>query len=240
MKYKWLLFDADGTLFDYDRAEATALKRTFEEVGCRYESTYAIRYREINSGLWLEFEKGQMTQQELRTRRFELLFETIQVECDAESFSAKYLSNLAEGTALIDGAEEVVKSLYGRVGLMMITNGLAEVQRPRFARSAIGDFFADIVISEEVGAAKPDHKIFDVAFQRMNSPSKAEVLIVGDSLMSDMKGGSTYGIDTCWFNPTRKPRTLDVEIRHEIGNLSELLGVVGVTPGGSVLRKSQL
>jgi 2-haloacid dehalogenase len=114
---------------------------------------------------------------------------------------------------------------------MIITNGLRDVQRPRIAKSAIGGCFAGVVISEEVGASKPDGRIFEVAFERMGCPRKEDVLIVGDSLSSDMQGGSDYGIDTCWFNPQKKPRDPDVEIDYEIRDLRELLALVEVADG---------
>jgi 2-haloacid dehalogenase len=223
MRYTWLLFDADGTLFDYDRAEATALLRTFRELGCSYEARYAEVYRQINGEIWREFEQGKISQHRLRTRRFELLFEDIGVHCDAKVFSTRYLLHLAEGTDLIEGAEEVVRRLHGKAGLVLITNGIADVQRPRFASSGLRDYFADIVISEEVGASKPDPRIFDSAFQAMGWPKKEEVLIVGDSLTSDVKGGNNYGIDACWFNPRQDPCAVDVKIRFEIRELRELL-----------------
>jgi 2-haloacid dehalogenase len=237
IKYKWLLFDADGTLFDYDRAEATALKKTFEEVGPGFEPAYATAYRRINGEIWLEFERGRISQEKLRARRFELLFEAMGIECDAGAFSGRYLRNLAAASQLIEGAEEIVKKLHGKAGLMIMTNGLKDVQRPRFARSIIGGYFDDVVISEEVGVAKPDRRIFDVAFQKMDHPRKEDVLIVGDSLTSDIKGGSDYGIDTCWFNPKQKPRSLDIEIRYEIDDLKDLWDVVQAGGDGPARSK---
>lgn len=232
MRYKWLLFDADGTLFDYDRAEASALERAFVQAGYPFEPDYAAVYRRINQRIWLEFEQGQVSQQRLRTKRFEQLFDSLEIQADPGTFSTQYLAYLAEGDFLIDGAEDVVRALYRRAGLMIITNGLKEVQRSRLGRSSIGRYFAGVVISEEAGAAKPDEKIFDVAFQRMaafqrmGSPRKEEVLIVGDSLTSDIKGGNNYGIDTCWFNPAQRPRDLNVGIEYEIRDLGELLRLV--------------
>ena len=223
MKYKWLLFDADGTLFDYDKAEGIALMSTFEALGLAYEARYAQVYRRINGEIWLDFENGKISQERLRTKRFELLFDAVEIDCDPGEFSRRYLANLALGTDLIEGAEDVVKSLHGRVGLLLITNGLVDVQRPRFARSTVGQYFSDVVISEEVGAAKPDTAIFEVAFAKMGFPKKEDVLIVGDSLTSDIKGGQNYGIDTCWFNPGRNPRDSDVVAHYEIGELEELL-----------------
>jgi 2-haloacid dehalogenase len=237
MKYKWLLLDADSTLFDYDRAEATALQRTFEQFGYEFQPAIAEVYRQINHEIWRQFEQGRISQDRLRTRRFELLFEEIHTGSDPVKFSATYIQNLAEGAYLIDGAEKVVKSLVGQVGLVLITNGLKEVQRSRLARSTISDCFSDVVISDEVGAAKPDTRIFQVAFERMGHPKKADVLIVGDSLTSDIKGGNEYGIDTCWFNPTRLVCDQDVEIQYEIRQLDELLDIVGVGRSGSGSRE---
>ncbi len=229
MRYKWLLFDADGTLFDYDRAEAVALQRTFEGLGQGFEPDYAEAYRRINAAIWLDFELGKISQIRLRTERFDRLFAAVGVGLDSKAFSERYLRNLALGTDLVDGAKDVIRALHGRVGLMLITNGLADVQRPRFARSALNGYFAGLVISEEVGAAKPHPHIFDVAFRRMGQPRRDEVLMVGDSLTSDVRGGVDYGLDTCWFNPGRRPRSPDLPIRYEISNLREVLDLVGVS-----------
>jgi 2-haloacid dehalogenase len=223
MKYNWLLFDADGTLFDFDKVEEAALRSTFEALGCVCDERCTELYRQIDRKIWLDFENGGISQERLRTRRFELLLDAIGLDGDPGEFSRRYLAYLACGTDLIDGAEDLLRSLHGRVGLLLITNGLADVQRPRFARSVVRRYFSDVVISEEVGAGKPDPKIFDVAFARMGLPKKGEVLMVGDSLTADIKGGNDYGIDTCWFNPQGKPSSDGLVIHYEIGALQELL-----------------
>ena len=221
MKYKWLLFDADGTLFDYDKAEKQALKNTFAQIGYPFEAHYLNEYQKINRAMWLDFEKGKINQQRLRTRRFELLFEAVNLHHDSQDFSAKYLANLAQGTYLIDGAEEIIKTLSTKFGIVIITNGLMDVQRPRFDQSSIRRYIKEIIISEEVGSAKPDKKIFDIAFERMNHPAKDEVIIIGDSLTSDIQGGHNYGIDTCWFNPEGKTNG-QITTTFEIQRLDQL------------------
>lgn len=228
MNYQWLLFDADGTLFDYDQAEAAALKKAFESFGGDFQKAYAQSYRKINALIWHEFERGEITQVDLRTQRFARLFEAIDVDFDPQDFSQNYLKFLGEGAYLMNGAQEILEILARKVELMLITNGLKDVQRARLARSTIQDYFKDVVISEEVGAAKPDERIFEAAFQKMGNPNKKDVLIIGDSLTSDMRGGNLFGIDTCWFNPEQKVRDQDVQIRYEIANLIEILPIVGI------------
>ncbi len=225
-KYTWLLFDADDTLFDFGQAEAGALRLTFEHLGVRFDPAYLPMYQRINRQIWQDFERGKISAEALRIKRFQLLFEAIGVSVDAERFSAAYLPNLATQSELTEGALEVVQTLHGKYRLAIITNGLRDVQRPRLARSAIRDYIADMVISEEVGAVKPEKAIFDAAFQRMGQPDKDEVLLIGDSLTSDIAGGSAYGIDTCWFNPDGKARHDGLVITFEIRYLTELLGIL--------------
>jgi len=222
MRYDWLLFDADGTLFDYDKAEATALQQTFQAIGAPYQPDYLTAYRRVNSQMWRAFERGEIAQARLKERRFELLFEVIGVQMDPAQFSSTYLSQLGQNAQLINGTEAMLQTLNGEINMMLITNGLHAVQRSRFALSSLPAYFTDIVISEEVGVAKPDPGIFDIAFEKMGNPAKKRVLIIGDSLSSDMAGGANYGIDTCWFNPEGRARDGQVGITHEIRRLSEL------------------
>jgi YjjG family noncanonical pyrimidine nucleotidase len=226
MPYKWLLFDADGTLFDYERAEASALEKTFRQAGVPFQPGYLAAYQRINQQVWRALENGQMSLDELRRRRFEMLLDAIDVSHPPHSFSAVYLEHLATSAELVDGAREVLQQLHQRYRCVILTNGLTAVQRGRLARSAIRDYIGDLIISEEVGAAKPDRAIFDVAFARMGHPSKSEVLMIGDSLTSDIQGGCNYGVDTCWYNPTHQPRPQGIEITYEIAHLTELLSVL--------------
>lgn len=222
-QYTWLLFDADGTLFDYDKAETQALRQTFEQFGHPYQAEYLALYRPINQQLWVDLEHGAITPAALQVRRFELLLQTLGIEGDGAAFGARYLQNLAGAWALIDGAEEMIRALHPAYRLMVITNGLRDVQRPRLNASPIGKYFADVVISEEIGVAKPSSGFFDVAFERMGHPDKRQVLLIGDSLSADIRGGIDYGIDTCWFNPGHLPRPAGWDIRYEISALSQFI-----------------
>jgi 2-haloacid dehalogenase len=225
-QYQWLLFDADGTLFDYDQAEAAALANTFRDFDFQYHPQYALVYREINGQFWRDFELGLIDQISLRSARFVKLFQSLDLEADPERFSQRYLEYLSQGTYLIEGAEEVLEILRPEFSLAIITNGLKDVQRPRFARSTIGEYFDVLVISEEVGAAKPAAAIFDAAFDLTGQPARQDVLIIGDSLTSDIAGGIGYGIDTCWFNPSGLESDQEMDIRYEITDLRQLLDIL--------------
>lgn len=225
--YRWLLFDADGTLFDYDAAEQSALAQSFAQFDLPMVPGTTDAYREINQQLWKALERREITSQALRTARFRRLFETVGLRGDAEAFSATYLDNLASAAQLMEGAQEVLASLRDRCRFAIITNGLQTVQRGRLARAAIRDDIAALIISEEVGSAKPAAGIFDAAFAAMGQPAQSEVLMIGDSLTSDMQGACDYGIDACWFNPGRLPRPDGLPIKYEISRLTELIALLG-------------
>jgi YjjG family noncanonical pyrimidine nucleotidase len=221
-RYRWLLFDADGTLFDYDRAEQAALAQAFGQIGERFEPGHLAAYRRINQEVWQALERGQITPDALKVRRFELLFKAIGIDHSPAGFSALYLAALADCSELVDGALEVLQGLKGAYQIAVVTNGLQAVQRRRLDRSAIRDCIAEVIISEEIGAAKPSREFFDTTFARLGNPAKQEVLMIGDNWSSDIQGGVQYGIATCWFNPSRQPRPKGLPIAREISSLREL------------------
>lgn len=223
-RYQWLFFDADDTLFDYERSEALALARTFQRHGISFEPASLETYRRIDQEQWRALEKGLVTLDVLKVRRFELLFKAIGVTQPASAFSSVYLDYLAECSELVDGAYETLDVLRQQYRMAILTNGLKTVQRSRLAHSTIREHIADIIISEEIGFAKPAREFFEAAFTRLGCSSKQSVLMIGDNWVSDIQGASRYGLDTCWFNPRRRPRPDETPINIEITSLKELLG----------------
>jgi YjjG family noncanonical pyrimidine nucleotidase len=225
--FPWLLFDADGTLFDFDRAESIALKHAFQSINTPFEDEYLDIYRRINQELWQALERREITPKVLPVRRFELLIDVLQLTASPVEMSEVYLAQLSLCAELIDGAYDVLRTLHATCRIAIVTNGLQAVQRSRLANSRIRDYITALVISEEIGAAKPEPAFFDIAFERLGHPAKSEVLLIGDSLSSDIKGGADYGLDTCWFNPAGEPRPNDLRINYEIAHLHQLLEVLG-------------
>jgi len=226
MRYETILLDLDHTLFDSDTSEQTAFAQVLVSAGVVEPMRYFMAYQAINLKLWAAVERGEVLQQQVRTQRFERLVAQENIDADPLQLADDFVAGLGANGSLYDGAREVLECLSGQASLALVTNGLGEVQRARVDRLGIGDFFDAIIISAEVGAAKPGTEIFDIVFEALDFPTKNSALMVGDSLSSDIQGGANYGIATCWYNPNGQSVQRADQVAHEISDLAELLGVV--------------
>jgi 2-haloacid dehalogenase len=225
MNYKLILFDADGTLFDFDKAEMNAFKTTIQRFGITgdIDSLHQV-YEKINKAIWMDFQNKKITSTKLRIERFKSFFEKMEIDLSAEEVSPVYLYNLSKGIDLLPGAEEIAKYYHEKCILTLATNGLSDVQNPRFAASSIAEYFQHIFISEEIGYPKPDKEYFEHIFSLL--PYQESTIIIGDSLSSDIAGGINAGIDTCWFNPERLINETKHKPTYEIRDILELKKII--------------
>ena len=216
MKYDVFLFDLDDTLMDFAETERHAFTNVFNSNGVPNGLVdYRDSYRAISSVLWNDLEQGRTSLAELKTERFKRLFLQHGLEIDAEVFGQTYLDNLGKEVHLFEGVTEMLSSLEdSRVAI--VTNGFKDVQLARIAGSILKDTFEAIFTSEEAGFQKPQVEIFEYVFQQLKITDKSRVLMIGDSLSSDILGGNNFGIDTCWFNPHRKENTSSARPTHEV------------------------
>ena len=222
MAYQWILFDADNTLYDFDRSEKHALEMAFQDFNIPYSEEFVRIYHNVNKQCWKAFEEGRMDQNTLRSRRFELFLEKINVNGDAGELGANYLQHLANTDFMLDGARPLLDRLHGKYKMAIVTNGLQDVQRPRVRKTNTEHYFEAIIVSEEIGASKPGRAFFEYTFEQIGQPTKKEALMVGDSLNSDIRGGNDFGIDTCWFNPGRQRNESGIVPKFEIDDLNLL------------------
>ena len=222
--YEIFLFDADGTLYDYDKAEEYALRTMFEKCGFNYSEDIRSKYRIINTEVWVAYEKGELSIKDFPIIRFERLFSEIGVQHDdVGDFNTQYLAELGKGTFLIDGAVEICKEITSKNKLIyIVTNGLLATQEARIKNSLIKDYITDTFVSSFVGYRKPDKEYFDYVFSHIPHVSKDKVLIVGDSLTADITGGNNAGIDTCWYNGHGFENNTDIKPMYEIKHLNEI------------------
>jgi len=201
-KVKAVMWDVDGTLLDFLYAQRIAITDCLQDIDVLVTDEMVSRYSQINDSYWKKLELGEVTKEELHVRRFTDLFDEYGIKSvDVENFRKRYLDILANTYAYEEGAYEICRALKGNVRQYVITNGVTSVQEKKLRLSGLYDFMDDVFISEQIGTPKPHTAFFDHCLSAIKDLDRSELLIVGDSLTSDIKGGVLYGIPTCWYRP---------------------------------------
>ena len=221
-----VLLDLDDTILDFRRAEHRALAKSLEELGIPYDDTVLERYSVINLQHWERLENGEITRPQVLLGRFEQLLRELGEEKNAALLRDTYERNLSEGHFFVDGAKELLKALYGKYRLFLVSNGTRSVQEGRLSSAGIAGYFEKIFISETLGANKPDRAFFERCFEQISGFDRERCLLVGDSLTSDIRGGINAGVKTCWFNLRGNPEREDIVPDYRIDSLSELPGLL--------------
>lgn len=220
--YGVLLFDLDHTLLDTDAAERAAYVHACAEVGFGDADAEFERYRSINRAMWAAVERGELQPLDVRTERFARFAAELDERYgdrpgggfDPAAMADAFVWGFSHLAELFEGARELLEALRDERTMALVTNGLSDVQRIRLARLGLDRYFEAVVVSGEVGIAKPDPAIFDVAFEALGVGTRSDAVMIGDSISSDMRGGIAAGIATCWFNPAGTPAPNDVAIDH--------------------------
>lgn len=228
-KYTSILFDADNTLLDFDKAENVGLKKVMELYNLPITDENCRKYSEINAALWKKFEKGEIRKNDIKATRFKTFFEFLGVKekIDPLRVNETYLSFLKEGAYTIEGAKELCENLKEKgYSLYIITNGIALTQARRLKKSGLLPYFKEVFVSETVGFPKPKKEYFDYVFSNIDEKDKSRILVIGDSLSSDIKGAQNAGLDYIWYNhyKTAVPEDLNaVAVVEDIRKLKDIL-----------------
>ena len=232
MRYKVILWDVDNTLLDFPYSQEYALKKCLSEIGVEADKAMVERYSAINDSWWKRLELGEVTKKELISGRFQDMFTEYGINCeDMELFCSHYQIYLGSIYRYIENSPEVLKSLKGICRQYAVTNGVTWTQMNKMKLYGLLDLLDGIFISEQLGAPKPRKEFFDAVFAGIEEVAKGEVkreeiLIVGDSLSSDIKGGNNAHIATCYYNPSGKKYETTLRIDYEITSLGEVPKIV--------------
>ena len=223
-----LLWDVDGTLLDFIAAEKAAVQTLFREFGlgeCTDEMVE--RYSRINKEYWERLERGELSKPEILVRRFADFFASEGLDASkAPEFNEQYQVRLGDTVVFCDDSYELLSSLRGRVKQYAVSNGTVVAQTRKLRRSGFDQLLDGVFLSEELGYEKPATEFFDRVFAAIGEPDRERVLIVGDSLTSDITGGNRAGIRTCWYNPKGEPNLTAAHADYEIRDLHGILDII--------------
>ena len=228
LKYKFLLFDLDHTLLDFDAAEDIALTQLLEEEGVEDIQAYKDYYVPMNKSLWKDLEQKKITKSELINTRFAKLFAHFGIEKDGDYLAERYQFFLSKQGQTFPGVEDLLKKLISQgYELYAATNGITYIQTGRLEQSGIAPFFKEIFISEQLHTQKPDAEFYKKIGACIPNFDKNHALMIGDSLSADIQGGQNAGIDTVWYNPQHLENTTQLHPTHEVHSYKDLLNCLG-------------
>lgn len=226
-RFTTVFWDVDGTLLDFSYSERYALQKCLRNIGIEMTEELLADYSKINDSFWKRLELGQITKAELLPGRFIALFEKYDIcGVDVEAFRQEYQEALGSVYCFIDDALTICESLRGRVKQYVITNGVTSTQENKLKLSGLYEVMDGIFISEAIGAPKPNKEFFDYCLAHVEEKDRKNILVVGDSLTSDIKGGVLSGIPTCWYRKTGTENTTEFCPKYEISDLHEIYAIL--------------
>lgn len=203
--YKHILLDLDDTIFDFQAGEAFAIEKMLKEFKLEPSLENIHAYNHHNRELWKGIESGETTKTELLQQRFPTFLAKFGLDIPLEEGLAiddRFRDYLVKGTQFMPGAQDFLKALkeLHQVKIYAATNGVGKTQRGRLQRLGLEDYFDKLYISEEIGYNKPDKRFFDFIIKDLAPQNLSEVVMIGDSLTSDMEGSRRSGLEAIWFN----------------------------------------
>lgn len=222
---KYVLFDLDETLFDFQQAEAYAFNETMKEMNLICDDAHRALYNSINSAMWKALERNEITKDELKQTRFKKYLIESHQQADDKAVAQSYTHHLSMQGQLIHGAKEVLEQVTKIKPCCAATNGIAEIQKGRLKASGIEALFMRIFISEEMNCKKPEKAFFDQIFDALHCTNE-EVILIGDSLTADMLGGENAKIQTIWYNPAKIENNTKVHPTFVIHDLHEIIEIL--------------
>lgn len=222
----YLLFDADQTIWDFKETEKISLSLLFQKFSLSESDETLEAYQKGNHWCWDAFEKGEITLEELETRRMELFFQNLgRDNLKAEEAAEYYAECLENNGIMLPGAHEMLQSLssYPKA---LVTNGIARIQWGRLRDTDSAKYFEHIFISQEMGVQKPRKEFFDIVLSKIKR-DKDECIVIGDSEKSDIQGAVNSGIRSILYSPSGKSSALATWSVSSYKELVELISYLG-------------
>lgn len=225
---KYILWDIDGTLLNFDLAETRAIRKCFDLYGLgELSEEVLIDYKNINTSLWKNLEEDKITRTQVLEGRFKELFDKYDYHVDdIPAFNIDYQKALGQTYVLNENARETIEKLGDKYAQYGVTNGSIIAQEGKLRGAKLDKYLRDVFISERIGYEKPAREFFDYIFDRVGSTNPDEYIIVGDSLTSDIRGGNLAGMKTIWYNPASLINDLGVKVDYEVRDLIEIVYIL--------------
>jgi YjjG family noncanonical pyrimidine nucleotidase len=223
---KIILLDLDNTIIDFNECARHSIMNIFEDLGFHYDESVFDTFITENVKIWKRLERGEIDKPFLRANRWNIILEKLGIEYDGTIIEERFENGVAMGAYPVEGAYELLDYLHPKYDIYIVSNGFRFVQESRVKIGNYGKYFKELFLSEDIGIQKPDIRFFEYCYEKIGYPPKEDLILIGDSLSADIKGGNNFGIDTIWFNKNSDPTSEAVKPTYTVDKLSEIKNIL--------------
>ena len=219
---KTILLDLDNTIIDFNECARHSIMDIFQDLGFHYDENVFDTFITENVKIWKRLELGEIDKLYLRANRWNIILGKLGIDYDGTIIEERFENGVAKGAYPVEYAYELLQYLYNKYDIYVVSNGFRFVQESRVKIGKFDKYFKELFLSEDIGIQKPNIRFFDYCYEKLGSPPKEELILIGDSLSADIKGGNNFGIDTIWFNKNNDPAPSDIIPTYTVEKLSQI------------------
>ena len=223
---KIILMDLDNTIIDFNECARHSIMGIFDELGFDYTENVFKTFITENVKIWKRLELGEIDKPFLRANRWNIILDKLGIDYDGTVIEEKFENGVAMGAYPVEYAYELLEYLYKKYDIYVVSNGFRFVQESRVKIGKYDKYFKELFLSEDIGIQKPDIRFFDYCYEKIGYPPKEELILIGDSLSADIKGGNSFGIDTIWFNKNQDPESDTIKATYTVNKLKEIQNIL--------------
>ena len=214
--------DLDNTIIDFNECARHSIMNIFADLGFNYDEHVFETFITENVKIWKRLELGEIDKPYLRANRWNIILGKLGIKYDGTIIEERFENGVAKGAYPVEYAYELLEYLYKKYDIYVVSNGFRFVQESRVKIGKYDKYFKELFLSEDIGIQKPDTRFFDYCYEKIGRPPKEDLILIGDSLSADIKGGNNFGIDTIWFNKNSDPESDTIKATYTVTHLKEI------------------
>ena len=217
---KAVLIDIDDTIFDFDKCSKNAFKKTLKKLDLSYKEKDFLYFNEVNDILWNKQKLGKININEVFIERSIMMSKYFELDIEKEIFNDLFVEFLYDEIEMVDEIEDLLSYLSNKYQIYAASNGIYDMQINRLKKSNLDKYFKDIFVSDKIDYEKPDKRFFE-KIMNITKYSNNNLIMIGDSIKSDIIGAKNSGIKSIYFNKGNK-KISDKDFTYQVKKLSEI------------------
>lgn len=217
---KAVLIDIDDTIFDFEKCSRNSFVKTLEKLNLKFREEDFSYFNKVNDILWTKQKLGEINIKEVFIKRDYLMGKYFNLDIEKGLFNDLFVKFLYDEIEMVDGIEDLLLYLSEKYKIFAASNGIYKMQENRLKKSNLDKYFDEIFVSEKIGYEKPDKKFFKKIMD-ITKFSNDDLIMIGDSIKSDIIGSKNSKIKSIYFNKEDKKIT-DKNFTYQVKSLSEI------------------